>query len=249
MEGGTWTFPHPHGAELKPARRYVLGTWTGTMHRADLSGSSLYKVTLRDLDFRYANLQSAELEEVRFEDVDLRGANLSGVRKLHTVIGLNRSQFDDDSVLDSVDLDAVSLNDASVGRRLRRIRYAGKLKRTKPWVYWPWQILCSCGRSWPRFACWTLVLVVTFSVLFRCGLTWKEATWLPHLVSRATSPVELGMWHCVEFSLLTFLGVSTPGIEWSDLSTGFWVGGETLVGLAFLGVFISIIAVHVSPQE
>lgn len=243
------TFPEPDGARLKPGTTYELGTWTGTMPGAKLAGAYLYKVRLRDLDFRGADLEDAELKEVSFERLDLRGANLRRVRLLDTVIGLDRARFNDDTILDGVNLDALSKSDAAARLRLKRIRYAGNLKRTCPAVYWPWQIVCACGRSWLLFLVWTLVLVAVFAALYTWGTLARDTAWLPHLVARGGNNTPLGAWHGILFSLLTFLGASAPWLEWTDLCTGFWVAAETLAGLAFLGVFISIVAVHVAPHE
>jgi hypothetical protein len=53
----------------------------------------------------------------------------------------------------------------------------------------------------------------------------------------------------VEFSAMTFVGFNMPRADWSDLRTGLWVACEAWLGLAFIGVFITVVAVRLAARN
>jgi hypothetical protein len=249
MAGGDWVVPASDGSNLAAQGWYQGGELRGSPPDRDLRGIHLWSVTLRGVDFRGANLEGADFLDVVVESADFRQADLSKSTGLSSVRLLDRAKFDDRTKLDGINLDELTSVNPVVGTRLKRIRYAGSLRRTAPLLYWPWWWLCDCGRSWPRLLAWGLALVLVFAVIYSFGQRWHDSSWLPHLVLDCPSCGDITFSRCFQFSALTTAGLNMPHVVWHDTQTGFWVAAETWLGLAFLGIFVTIAAVQVAARQ
>jgi len=239
---------------------------TGTLRHALMEGYNLTKARLENLDLRDANLKNSSFFAVNIKHVDFRGANLTRV-DLAKVTGLDTARFDDDTVLYDVELDEISQVYPIVARRLKRYRYAGAFKREHPFLYWPWQVSCACGRSWIRLLSLGVTLTFLFGLFYYLGSAKSEPKWLPKLTFNSFDTTTLGEaslqeselhnsnsdWRlgvcCLQFSAMTFVGFNMAGAMWSDMWTGFWVTAEAWIGLAFIGILITVIAVTMTARE
>lgn len=79
---------------------------TGTCFRCDLSGANLSGTHLIGVDLREANLQGANLTRANLEGADIRGANLEGANLT--------AAFLTNADLKNADLDGVNLTEATV---------------------------------------------------------------------------------------------------------------------------------------
>lgn len=142
----------------------------GSGKKADLERKNFRDATFFNLDFRGANLKKADLFKVEILKADFRGTDMTGIENLHTVIGLDNAKFNDDTIVKDIDLELIARNNPLLAHRLKRIRYNNDLKQNTPIIYFIWQLLCGCGRSWIRLFIWGVLLTVLFwpYILFGC---------------------------------------------------------------------------------
>lgn len=215
----------------------------------DLTGASFHGTRFLNLSARNTILTEADFLGARIDQADFRGANLTRVRDLDTVHGLQNAKFDENTILDELDLTRIAIPYPLETRRLRQLHYVGKLKRKRPILYWAWQLSCGCGRSWAWLLFWGLVAVVIFGEVYIAGTFHPDVAWLPHLEIIGTTPTSPSILSCFEFSALTFVGFNMPNISWADDWTGAWVAVQAWAGLAFVGVFITVIATKMAENE
>lgn len=242
-------FPGPDDRLLVPGADLVGTILTGTIKAKNLSGATFWECKFKNLDARKAVFHGATLRNLTIDKADFRGAILSDVRELHTAKGLETARFNDDTIVDSVDLDRFGTNSPPTARRLRQIRYAGRLKREHPWLYWPWQMTSACGRSWLRLLAWGLSTVVAWGIVYLIGSMNASSRWLPHVDPQCSMSGWRSAVYYQEFSAMTFASFNMPDARWTDAHTGAWVAAEVWWGLAFLGIFVTIVAVNMAARE
>jgi hypothetical protein len=224
--------------------------WSGNeLQDRELDGADFTEAEFEDLNLRGQKLRRSQFCNVRVGAVDFRGADLTGAENLHTVKRIERMRFNDDTILDEIDLRKIEDCNAPTARLLRQHRYAGKLKRQRPCLYWPWQITSGCGRSWFRLVGCVLAVILFFGACYYTG-TQKGWRGFPKLVYSVDSDASgHNFVTAIQFSAMTFAGSDMPQITWRDCCTSWWTLAECWIGLALLGVFITIVAVGVVPRE
>ncbi|MBN1514277.1 MAG: pentapeptide repeat-containing protein [Phycisphaerae bacterium] len=230
------------------------GDYSGRELSGNARGACLDNASFRDghfvdFDLRGASLKNVDLFELTIVRADLRGADLSGARNMDKAIALGNARFSDDTIVDDIDLDRVAIRFPLVAQRLKQSRYAGALKRRHATLYWLWQVSCGCGRSWSRLLTCGALLTLVFACAYWLGTTHPQSAWLPN---PAFDPECGDTWNeavrSVQFSAMTFVGFNAPGATWADAKTGTWVALECWIGLAFLGIFISVVATQMAAK-
>jgi len=130
---------------------------------ADLTGVRLHEADLSDADLAGAKLAGAELVQTRVAGANFRDADLRGARLTH-VVG-----FDD------ADWIGVDIRDTDFrgGLQVRRLildeNYLHEFRtrsRTHHWIYSFWRITSDCGRSFGRWALFSLGIILFFAACY-----------------------------------------------------------------------------------
>ena len=241
-EGEVLEYPGADDSLLHPGVDLSGRRLRGKIAKKDLQNGKFWQTVFEDVDARFTVFREADLRQATFSRVDLRGADFSNAKEFHTIHGLNSARFSDDTCFTGIDLTPLDLVDPRLVRRIREFRHANAIKRQSPKLYWIWQLLCECGRSWPRLLTWGLVAVILFATMYYLGLSNSSSPWLPHLIFTNAKQLSAPFISCLEFSAMTLVTFNMPDVNWTDTATGFWVLAEAWIGLGFVGVFISVLA-------
>ena len=130
---------------------------------ADLSGVRLHEADLGGADLAGAKLAGAELVQTRVAGANFRDADLRGARLAHLV------GFDDAEWL-GVDIRDGDFRGGLQVRRLildENFLYEFRTRsRTHHWIYSLWRITSDCGRSFGRWALFSLAIILFFAVCY-----------------------------------------------------------------------------------
>jgi hypothetical protein len=225
----------------------------------DLRGTRLYgavlnKVQAVEADFRGALLSRADLSGAILVRADIRGANLESANL--SKADVTDVRFDRRGVYRGIQLDGAYGNP-------RFIRFAKDQEfieefRSNRWRFWllylPWLIFADCGRSFSRWAAWSILFALFFGFVFGNP---ESLTWLPEslrpvveLSSRCDPPESLMIDGCREktwftpyyFSIVTFTTLGFGDITPLNLAGEIWITIEVILGYIMLGGLISILA-------
>jgi len=244
------------GASLKQA-----SLSNANLENAYLEGAKLQKARLDYSDLQEARLDSADLEGASLLDADLRRAILTGAN-LQKAVLLNanfREAILAGARIQRADLRGVNLEGANVTgikydrkHRYRGIRVATcygspRFKRfaqdqdfieetRSHWFLFPiyllWSISSDCGRSFVRWAGWSVVLAIIFGLMFyRLG---------PEAFAVADLPWNLST--MIYYSVVTFTTLGFGDVTPKTTEAAWWVMGEVITGYVMLGGLISIFA-------
>jgi uncharacterized protein YjbI with pentapeptide repeats len=249
------------GAKLKGASLQKASLSGANLQSAHLEGAKLQKARLDYSDLQEAFFDSADLEEASLLSADLRRAILPGVN-LQKAILLNanfREAILAGARIQGADLRGVNLEGANVTgiKYNRKHRYRGirvatcygspRFKRfaqdqdfieetRSRWFLFPiyllWSISSDCGRSFIRWAGWSVLLAVFFGLVFY---------WLgPEAFHRAKLPWEWST--MIYYSVVTFTTLGFGDVVPKTTEAAWWVMGEVIAGYVMLGGLISIFA-------
>jgi hypothetical protein len=242
MENKILEYPGADESLLCPGADFSSKRLRGKIAKKDLGNGTFWQTVFEDVDARFTVFREADLRQATFIRADLRGADFSDAKEFHTIRGLNSARFSDDTCFTGIDLTLLDRVDPRQARRIREFRHANAIKNQSPKLYWIWQLLCECGRSWPRLLAWGLVAVILFTMIYCLGLSNSSFQWLPHLIFTNGKQLSAPFISCLEFSAMTLVTFNMPDVNWTDTATGFWVSAEAWIGLGFVGVFISVLA-------
>jgi hypothetical protein len=178
---------------------------------ANLKGAMLWIASLQGADLRRANLQDADVTAVLF-DRSSRQRNFRGIR----VSACHGSQL-----FKSFAQDQDYIED---------LRGSGRWGEVKFWLWW---LLANCGRSFIRWALWSLGLAVLFGIVYY-GMGTAHIKPDPPL---PFSPITMIYYSVVTFTTLGF-GDVKPQTELAAII----VMVEVIIGYVMLGGLVSILA-------
>lgn len=207
----------------------------------DFSNATFNGVDAKGKSFRYCNLFDVKISENT--KTDFSNTDLSYVSNLHTVKNLHTAIFNDDTKLDGINLEEIAKTDPILAHKLKQIRYIGRIKKTNKNFYKIWKISCDCGRSWKRLLVWASSFVFCFGVFFFiCGRI--NIFILPHFkfIKDSSTLLPLSFPQSLQFSALSFVGFSMPQVTWDSTYSGLWTVAESWLGIAFLGLFVTVIS-------
>lgn len=209
-------------------------------HNTDLRDVILSGATLWGADFRGANctdakFQDAELQGARFQGADLSGALFCGAK----VSGV---KFDNKMKCRGIDITGCTGSQRFV-RHVMDLDYIEEFKEDHPnWHFW-WELTSDCGRSWGRWACCTLGLVLFFAaLLYSCYfLTFLPDFMIP-MMKPNISQFEAGWFAPIYFSIVTFTTLGFGDITPSNTAGQIFLTLEVIAGYIMLGGLISLIS-------
>ncbi len=195
----------------------------------DLTKADLTKADLMGADLRMADLGGADLTEAKLLAVDLRGANLQ--RANFEKCDITKIKYDRTGSYKGIRI-LNCYGDPLFVRFAKDQEYLEAFKEKHPYWYKLWLIFADCGRSFLRWALWSILIALVFGFLFMAigpksfkpkpeGYTWFSFFY----------------YSIVTFTTLGF-GDITP-IKWY---TEILVTIEVIFGYIMMGGLISIFA-------
>jgi hypothetical protein len=167
-----------------------------------------------------------------------------------TVKNINKAVFNDNTILDDIDFENLTKRDPITAHKLKQIRYIGRFKSENKRLYKIWKISCDCGRSWKKLLKWAILSVFCFGLFFYfCEKS--SLCFLPHIsfIKDPNTLFPLSFFQSMQFSALSFVGFNMPEVTWNRSWTGFWVIAETWLGLAFLGMLVTVISTRLVKND
>ncbi len=219
----------------------------GTAGRKNFAGKSFIGSIFENFDAHGAIFESCNFSNAVFNNVNFYGAKFNNVTNFNTIVFTGKQLFDDNTEINGVDITGLASNYPLIANKLRQHRYLGKFKVNRPKTYFFWQLTCKCGRSWGRLSTITAGVVVLFSIFYFVGTALDGYTILPCL--EFDSVQDIGVLSFFQFSALAFVSFNMPDVTWTDKWTGIWVAIEAWLGLAFIGILVTVIATNISRNE
>ena len=224
----------------------------GDFEEKNFSDKDLWKVTLKNFYGNRSIFVNTKFRNVTIEGfASFKGADLSKAEFLETVNGLENARFDDDTIVDDVNLDLVARRYPLIARKLKIIRNVGRFKRRHNFLYIVWKISSDCGRGWYYFLFWLIFTGGFFSFIYSLSATHHDNAFLPHLLisvdSLTSRPPNIS--ECIQFSFLTIANFTMPNTYWVSSQTGVWVTTEVWAGLFLIGALVALIATNIAKNE
>jgi len=219
---------------------------------ADLRGADLIGANLRGADLYSADLAGADLGEANLSEANLSGAYLSGA----DLSGARLVQAN----LEGADVTGVTFSRSSRQRAFQGIRvstcygsqqfksfaqdqdYIEELRSSGRWgafLFRVWWLFADCGRSFLRWAAWSLFFALAFAFAFyRLGADHFKFDQLP-----------LSFTTTIYYSVVTFTTLGFGDIVPKTSVAAMLVMAEVVLGYVMLGGLISIFANKVARRS
>lgn len=222
-------------AKLSDAVLFNADLGEATLSHADLSGADLRVAKLPGARLRQANLTGADLSRADlreadltkarvtragFRDADLRHARLRGVE------GYGDADWIGVDIVDA-DFAGAYLLRRSIMDQNYLHEYRNK-SRTNAIVYYIWSITSDCGRSYGRWALWTIAVAILFAFVYT-------------VVGLDFGPHQTGM-SPFYFSVVTLTTLGYGDIVPTTETTQIVAMFEVIIGYVMLGGLLSIFA-------
>ena len=195
------------------------------LRRADLRRARLHEASLLDADFAHADLREAELVRCAVGGGDFSHCDLREAR-LVDLAGYPRASWLGVDVREADFRGALQLR-----RFVLDENYLAEFRarsRATAALYWVWWATSDCGRSFGRWALWTLLLIVSF------GLAYPLVE-----IDYGDHPTRLSPYY---FSLVTLTTLGYGDVLPASLPAQALAMLEVSVGYLALGGLISIFA-------
>ena len=206
-----------------------------SLSHADLTGADLRVAKLNEARLREADLTGADLSRAEMREADLTRAEVGKAVFRDADLGRSRvKELTGYSTTDWIGVDILDVDFAGAYLARRTIMDQNYLhefrhkSRLNAFVYQIWSITSDCGRSYLRWALWTILLAALFSVAF----TFVEVdygeyeTWL--------SPVY--------YSVVTFTTLGYGDALPASTAAQVLAMLEVVMGYVMLGGLLSIFA-------
>ena len=222
-------------ANLTEAVLFNTNLEHASLSHADLTGADLRVAKLNEARLREANLTRADLSRAELREADLTRAEVG--KAVFRDADLARSRVKEltgYSTTDWIGVDILDVDFAGAYLARRTIMDQNYLhefrhkSRVNAFVYQIWSITSDCGRSYLRWALWTILLAAIFSVAFMfVDVDYGEyETWL--------SPVY--------YSVVTFTTLGYGDALPASTAAQILAMVEVVMGYVMLGGLLSIFA-------
>jgi hypothetical protein len=222
---------------------------------ANLQGANLRNAELQGANLKRANLQGARFREAKLQGANLQSANLSGATLLDTNLNDTDLRF---ANLEGAAVPGVKFSRDSRKRLYRGIRVSGcygnqgfktfaqdqdyieELRVSGPIKFWIWYIFADCGRSFMRWAGWSLGIAAFFGVLYYC-------MGVGHI--KPDCPLPFSLVTMIYYSVVTFTTLGFGDVKPQTEIAAIIVMLEVIIGYVMLGGLVSIFANKVARRS
>ncbi len=193
------------------------------LQNARFSWANLSSANLANVNLRNANLWNANLRNANFEGADVADINYSTDSRQKNFRGIRAATCHGNQMFKSFAQDQ---------DLIEQFRDTGHLR---PWLFWWWWVFADCGRSFGRWAAWSVLFDVGFAVLF-------YAMGPDHFLVNAKASLPFGGWSMIYYSVVTFTTLGFGDITPQTVPAAIAVMAEVVTGYVMLGGLISILA-------
>jgi uncharacterized protein YjbI with pentapeptide repeats len=214
------------------------------LRRANLQGANLQEANLQGADLRRANLQGANLQEANLQNsklhvtnlknVNLKGADLTDSSFEKAIV--KGVKYDRSTIFSGAYVDQ-ALGNPQFVREAKDQQFLEEFKSKNPRIYKIWNVFADCGRSFLRWALWSLLFAVVFALIYEIIYFCSPATFKADFISPTWSGISFLYYSIVTFTTLGF-GDIVPKSPWVQLLVTL----EVILGYVMLGGLISIFA-------
>ncbi|WP_321404044.1 pentapeptide repeat-containing protein [Maridesulfovibrio sp.] len=249
-------------ANLSEAKLHEAKLRKATLRWADLSKADLRGATLNGADLRKANLSYANLRGANLQNADLRGANLENTNLERSDLRGTKLNYASmkESIVHGVKFDntmqcrGVNIQNGKGSQRFVRhvldLDYIEETKEKHPKFYWWWKITSDCGRSFERWALWSIGFALSFGIAFANYPVWS---WLPDWMktfltyispafSYSNPGIQDGWFTPYYFSIVTFTTLGFGDVTPTNTAGQLWLTAEVTLGYIMLGGLITLFA-------
>lgn len=224
-------------ADLRGAELYKPNLRKAELHNSDLRGAKLYNSNLCKAILPEAKLQGAILRESNLRDANLQDANLQGADLRNTsfektnVAGVLSNR---DTLFRGIYV-THAIGSQQFVRFAKDQDYLEELRSTKcgRFIYRIWWLFADCGRSFLRWASWSIGFAIMFACIF-CSLG------PDNFAINSTLPFKFIT--MLYYSVVTFTTLGFGDIIPNTTCASIWVMVEVVMGYIMLGGLISILA-------
>lgn len=223
---------------------------------ANLSHASLHKAVVSFSDFRYATLVGADLGGANLSSINLENANVSLVTFDRKIFGelLKETRYRLPAIwerrLDFILNTTIRCkgNHASVCYGSQRFKlflqdqdFLEEMMDSPSGKFWCflWWVFADCGRSLTRWAVWSVLIAVIFSVVY----------WMMGSGFFAMANLEFNFPNMLYYSIVTFTTLGFGDISPRTTGAAFAVSLEVISGYVMLGGLISIFSGKLSRRS
>jgi uncharacterized protein YjbI with pentapeptide repeats len=223
-------------ADLTDANLHGTKLWnanlqSAVLYLANLQSSDAWGANLGCADLWGVNLQGADLLDANLQTADLGGANLNDANV--TLVRFNRSTlqrgFQGIRVATCYGSQAFKsfAQDQDFIEELRDSGRGGLIK------FWLWYIFADCGRSFVRWAGWSLFLAILFGIVYY---------WMGSNHIKPDPPLPFSLITMIYYSVVTFTTLGFGDVKPQTELAAVIVMFEVMLGYVMLGGLISILA-------
>jgi Ion channel/Pentapeptide repeats (8 copies) len=211
------------------------------LRRANLQGAILLFADLQDAKLLHANLQGAKLSFANLQDAILMDTNLRGVDFTCTNLqdaNVGGVKFDHDSRQTTfLGVRASGCHGSQAFKSfaqdqdyIEELRGSGKWGKAKFWLWW---LFADCGRSFSRWALWSLGLAVLFGIVY-------YSMGIAHI--KPEPPLPFSLITMIYYSVVTFTTLGFGDVKPQTELAAIIVMIEVIIGYVMLGGLVSILA-------
>lgn len=256
LEDAVMPYAHLRKANFSAANLSGVCAEDAHFHSANLSYASLQKAVLSFSDFRHANLIGADMKGARISSILLDNANVSSVKYDQGI--LLKTLKDTRCRLPALWEKRLDLilgttmrcegNHAAACFGSQRFRlflqdqdYLEEMMATGWGRFWCflWWVSADCGRSLLRWATWSVLIALMFTVIY----------WIMGPESFAMSHLQFNFPNLLYYSIVTFTTLGFGDISPQTTSAAFVVSIEVILGYVMLGGLISIFSGKLSRRS
>lgn len=243
-----WTPHFPKGADLRGADLRGAHLEGASLHQARLQGANLQGACLRganlrkaemaETDLRQADLERTALDGAVLRKADVRGADFERAKGLEDA-DLDALKIDSSTGFWGVDASPIGQRYPLLARAISDAQFIEDFRNQHPVLAWFWWLLADYGRSWRRWACWSLGIAVFFGLLFtllpgcfelRAG---RQVTWFTYFY----------------FSIVTFTTLGFGDVVPKNVLGEILLSVEVVLGYVMLGGLVSMLATKLARRS
>jgi len=192
------------------------------LQKAFLAEANLQEAYLQEANFRGADLCSANLRKA-----DLRGANLEKA-------DVTQVEYDHATKCRGIRVEGCYGN-ALFKRFAQDQDFVEEFKARHPVWHCFWWFFADCGRSFGRWAFWSLMLIYGFAVLYFHGIG-------ANAFDLSQSALKWSFNAALYCSAVTFTALGFGDVHPATGAANFWSAVEVALGYVWLGGLVSILA-------
>ncbi|WP_319780020.1 pentapeptide repeat-containing protein [Maridesulfovibrio sp.] len=213
----------------------------------DFSNAIIEETNFTDANLANASIHNATINKTKLINTNLKGAHLTNVHMTNTEV--QGVKFDNTMKCRGINIQGCYGSQRFV-RHVMDLDYIEETQKKHPKFYWWWKITSDCGRSFERWAMWSIGFALSFGVAFANYPAWS---WLPDWMknfltsiapafSYSNPGIQDGWFTPYYFSIVTFTTLGFGDVTPTNTAGQLWLTAEVTLGYIMLGGLITLFA-------